>query len=126
MAVQAFIVAALLARTTLLAFEPTAIQAEGLADNSLRGFTVFRGSEESVLEGLSPMERLDVAAKYRESHVIELTSSSQAAAAQEAASINLDCSPLLNGLHGGINNGSIRWRFIQLDRFGTPRKLVYR
>ena len=124
MALQAFIVATLLA-TTLFAFEPTAIQAEGLADNTLRGFTVFRGSEESVLEGLSPMERLDVAAKYRESYIIELTSSSQAAAAQEAASINLDCSPQLNhyGLHGGINNGSIRWKSIQLDQLGTPRKL---
>ena len=78
-----------------------------------------------MLEGLSPQERLDVAAKYGESYVVELTSSSQAAAAQEGASINLDCSPLRNRLHGGIYDGSIRWKYIQLDEFGSPSKLVY-
>ena len=122
MAVQAFIMASLLA-TTLLAFEPTAIQAEGLADNTLRGFRVFRGSEESVLEGLSPQERLDVAAKYGESYVVELTSSSQAAAAQGGASINLDCLPWCN-MSSQLIEGTVQWKFIQLDQFGNISKLL--
>ena len=82
------------------------------------GFMVFRGSEQSILEGLSPRERLDVAAKAYTSHIVNLTSASQAAVAQEGVNINLDCLPRLSEVPGG----SIMWKSIQLDEFGNPGK----
>ena len=71
-----------------------------------------------MLEGLSLQERLDVAAKYGESHVVELTYSSQAAVAQENTSINLDCLPQLSQ----VPEESIKWKYIQLDELGNQRK----
>ena len=109
MAVQASILAVLLISSTLT-FEASA---------GGTGFKVFRGSEQSILEGLTPRERLDVAAKYGESHIVELTSSSQAAVSQENAMINLDCLPWRSG-SSQLQNGTIQWKFIQLDRFCKP------
>lgn len=111
MAVQATLAVLLISSTCTLAFttHPGGI-------NISTGFRVFRGSEQSILEGLSPRERLDVAAKYHESHIVELTSSSQAAVSQGGARISLDCLPQLSEVPGG----SIQWKFIQLDEFGNP------
>ena len=81
-------------------------------DASAVGFRVFRGSEQSMLEGFSPRERLDVAAKYGESHI------DQAAVAQENASINLDCLPQLSQ----VPEESIKWKYVQLDEFGDQSK----
>ena len=92
-------------------------------DPPTSGFKVFKGNEQNILEGLSPREHLDVAAKYGESHVVELTSSSQAAVSQQGANINLDCLLWRNG-SSQLQNGTIQWKFIQLDQFGKPRKPI--
>ena len=111
MAVQAIL--AVLLISSILAFEA----ARDININST-GFRVFRGSELSILEGLSPRERLDVAAKAYTSHIVNLTSASQAAVAQEKANINLDCLPRLSEVPGE----SIKWKFILLDEFGASGK----
>ena len=77
-------------------------------------FRVFRGAaEERELEQLSDVEKLQVAAKYGESYVVELTNTSQSAVAQEYVNLFLDCSPWLS------QNATIEWTFIQLDEFGN-------
>ena len=110
MAIQA--VQAILLLSTLLLLEIILVQA---------GFKVrvFRGNEQHILEGLSARERLRVAAKYGTSHIVELTSSSQAAVSQQGANINLDCLPWRN-VSSQPQNGTIQWKFIQLDEFGNP------
>ena len=79
-------------------------------------FTVFRGTNVSVLQNLTGLERLAIAAKRGETHILELTNDVQAAVVQELVTINIDCLPwLLQNPDGSV----IRWSFIQLDEFGN-------
>ena len=78
-------------------------------------FRVFRGSDESQLDGFTPKEKLAIAAKAGETQVVRLTGASQSAVVQEDVSLSLDCLPWLDQ----FPNGSIRWYFIQLDEFGN-------
>ena len=93
--------------------------ASSLLETTVSGFTVFRGSQQRVLDGLSPRERLGVAARFPAAHIIRLTHTSQAAVSQEGVSLSLDCLPWLNE-SSQLQRGTIRWTFIQLDEFGNP------
>ena len=80
-------------------------------------FSVFRGTQNvTLLQNLTDLEKLAVAAKSGETHILELTSDVQAAVVQEDVTLNIDCLPwLLQNPDGFV----IRWSFIQLDEFGN-------
>ena len=88
----------------------------GLLGSTVRAqFRVFSGAEKGELERLSDPEKLQVAARTGETHLIRLTNDSQSAVAQEGVNLNIDCLPFLEQFPGG----SIQWTFIQLDEFGN-------
>ena len=88
----------------------------GLLGSTVRAqFRVFSGAEKGELERLSDPEKLQVAARTGETHLIRLTNDSQSAVAQEGVNLN-DCLPFLQQT---FPEGSIRWTFIQLDEFGN-------
>ena len=80
-------------------------------------FRVIRGAENvTMLQLLPDSERLAIAAKTGETHILELTSAVQGAVVQEDVTLNIDCLPwLLQNPEGSM----IRWTFIQLDEFGN-------
>jgi hypothetical protein len=80
--------------------------------------SIFRESEESLLEEYSDRELLDVAAKYNTWHIVSLTTPSQTAVSQQGTTILVDCLPWLNRCH--LQNGTIQWKYIQLDHYGNP------
>ena len=80
---------------------------------------IFRGSEESqLLDEYSDLELLDIAAKYNTWHIVSLTTPSQTAVSQQGTTILVDCLPWLNRCQ--VQNGTIQWKFIQLDYQGNP------
>ena len=113
MAVQA-IMAVLLASCLL----ETPVKAVSIIEIETEGFRVFRGSEQRELEGLSDRELLEVAAKFPSINIVALTSESQTAVTQEDVSLSLDCLPWRNGA-SQLQNGTIQWKFLQLDEFGN-------
>ena len=83
-------------------------------------FEVFRGDEAlRNLTLLSDPEKLAIAAKTGETHVLELNQEVQAAVVQEGVSLNIDCLPWLNQTDPDLDEYMIRWTFIQLDKFGN-------
>ena len=82
-------------------------------------FQVFRGDEVLNLTLLSDLEKLTIAAKSGETHVLELNQEVQAAVVQEGVSLNIDCLPWLNQTDPDLDEYMIRWTFIQLDEFGN-------
>ena len=95
-------------------------------------FTIITDSANIIekLEDASDPEKLEIAAKTGEHHIIDITNDSRLhlAFAQERVAINLDCLPLLQRI-GQNNNGEFKilWSFIQfndgLSTF-TDRKLL--
>ena len=83
----------------------------------------FRGSEQSLLEGYSARELLDVAGKYGSSHIFQLTAPSQTVVSQQGVTIVLDCLPWRN--MSQLHNGTIQWKYIQLDASGNPGLPTY-
>ena len=98
---------------------PTSLAGRDLLYNCpASNFRVFNGQDVQDLGSRLPPgspERLVFAAKSGESQVVRMTRSSQLGIAQEHANINLDCLPWLSRFPGG----SIQWKFIQLDEFGS-------
>ena len=76
----------------------------------MEGFRVIRSGDESSLKLLSYPERLSIAAKRGESHIVRLTEISQSAVTQENVNLNVDCLPWLNK----FPEGSVHWYFVQL------------
>ena len=87
----------------------------GVVCSTESGFRVFAGQDERSLEGLSPQERLEVAAMAGEMITVRINGSSQTGIVQEGVHLAIDCSPWLSQFPGG----SVEWSFIQLDEFGT-------
>lgn len=86
---------------------------------ALAQFMVFRGDYEvSQLENLTNLERLEVAARSGEEHIVELTEATQGGVVQGDVSISIDCLPWFNQSSEG---SEIRWFFIQLDESGNIR-----
>lgn len=85
---------------------------------ALAQFVVFRGDEVSQLLNLTKVERLEVAARSGETHLVELTEPTQGGAVQGDVSLNIDCLPWLEQ----NSEGSVAsWFFIQLDECGNVR-----
>ena len=90
-------------------------------------FEVFSGDERlAMLQLLSDLEKLAVAAKTGETHILELTEAVQGAVVQQDVTLNIDCLPWLqrnrlelNQLEQNPDELTIRWSFIQLDEFGN-------
>ena len=89
-------------------------------------FTVFRGAENLTrLQLLSDREKLAVAAKTGETHILRLTEEVQGAVIQEDVTLNIDCLPWLlqqQNLETPEQppvQYTIQWSFIQLDEFGN-------
>lgn len=89
-------------------------------------FTVFRGAENLTrLQLLSDQEKLAVAAKTGETHILRLTEEVQGAVVQEDVTLNIDCLPwLLQQQNQELPEQppieyTIQWSFIQLDEFGN-------
>lgn len=84
----------------------------------LAQFRLFRGDETSQLQLLTDLERLEVAARSGETHVVELTEAAQGGVVQGDVFLNIDCLPWLNQNPEG---SVIRWLFIQLDANGNVK-----
>lgn len=89
-------------------------------------FTIFRGAENLTrLQLLPDLEKLTVAAKTGETHILRLTEEVQGAVVQEDVTLNIDCLPWLlqqQSLEPPEQlpvQYTIRWSFIQLDEFGN-------
>jgi hypothetical protein len=90
-------------------------------------FTVFRGADNLTrLQLLPEQERLEIAAKTGETHILRLTEEVQGAVVQEDVTLNIDCLPWLlqqqileQPLEQPPVEYTIRWSFIQLDEFGN-------
>ena len=88
-------------------------------------FTVFRGLENlTTLQQLPDREKLAVAAKIGETHILRLTEAVQGAVVQEDVTLNIDCLPWLMQRLQQVpeqppEHFMIRWSFIQLDEFGN-------
>ena len=94
----------------------------GVVCSTESGFRVFAGQDERSLEGLSPQERLEVAAKTGEMITVRMNETSQTGITQEGVYLAIDCSPWLSQFPGG----SVQWSFIQLDEFGNPVGTFYK
>lgn len=93
-------------------------------------FEVFRGDERlAMLQLLPDVEKLAVAAKTGETHILQLTEAVQGAVVQEDVTLNIDCLPWFeqnleqnleqNQLEQNSDAYMIQWSFIQLDEFGN-------
>ena len=96
-------------------------------------FTIIAGSANVIekAKAASDPEKLRMAAKTGEHHIIDITNNSVLllAFAQERVAINLDCLPWLQRI-GQNNDGELKieWSFVQLTKNGlstfTDRKLL--
>ena len=89
-------------------------------------FMVFRGDENlTSLQLLSDIEKLAVAAKSGETHILRLTDAVQGAVVQEDVTLNIDCLPwLMQRVAQNAVQNMIRWTFIQLDEFGQVEGIL--
>ena len=80
-----------------------------------------------MLQLLPELEKLAVAAKTGETHILQLTEAVQGAVVQEDVTLNIDCLPWLEQIQNQFEQNQleqdsdaymIRWSFIQLDEFG--------
>lgn len=116
-AVAVFIAVAVL----MLTLATCIANAEGKNSN----FTIITGTTSQLNTALaaSDPEKLKIAAKTGESHIVNITSevTSKLIFAQERVALSLDCLPLLRRI-GRNQNGklAIQWFFQQLSETGAP------
>ena len=95
------------------------------AESENSNFTIITGTTNQLNTALaaSDPEKLRIAAKTGESHIVNITSnvSSKLIFAQERVALSLDCLPLLQQI-GQNQNGklTIQWSFQQLSETGAP------
>ena len=79
-------------------------------------FRVLTSDELEQLPFLTDKEKLLIAARTGEMHIVELSEMFQGAVVQEDVTLSIDCLPWLQQNPEG---SMIRWTFIQLDEFGN-------
>ena len=95
------------------------------AEGENSNFTIITGTTNQLNAALaaSDLEKLRIAAKTGESHIVNITDSvsSKLVFAQERVTLSLDCLPLLQWIRQNQNgNLTIQWFFQQLSETGTP------